>query len=195
MKKIRKIIRLLFPMILLLLMCGCSTSEKEIANNVASVDPYFMACDLKLKDYKVTKRQTNDRDKTDFVWLDVSGENDDFCYSASYNLMYVKYNDGWHLDEINRSDYKYQVKNGPSIDAISAIVASEFDNISLISSDTDYSKNINTTRILGEKSKNIIKETYQISLKYFFSPEFGWNQIDREDKLAETNYDVLGEWL
>lgn len=76
---------------------GGSKSEKDIAKDIVEQNSYFRTYDLKLDDYTVSKRQTNKNEKIDYVWISISGSNDDFEYIAEYELLYILYNDGWML--------------------------------------------------------------------------------------------------
>ena len=82
MKAYTRISIVLMSIVALFCLSGCSKSEKDIANDISNADSYFTLYDLQLTDYEITKRQTNNSEKTDFVWIEISGENDDFSYPA-----------------------------------------------------------------------------------------------------------------
>lgn len=93
-------------MVCVLSACGSKTQEKsesQISEDVQAQDDYLNTYDLKLDSFSITKRQTNEEEKNDLVWCEISASNDIFSYSAEYKLTYVLYNDGWLLEECNRS--------------------------------------------------------------------------------------------
>lgn len=42
------------PIIIFLLFTGCAKGDRDIANEVANIDPYFIGYELELSDYIIT---------------------------------------------------------------------------------------------------------------------------------------------
>lgn len=195
MKTYNRISIVLISIVVLFCLSGCSKSEKDIANDITNVDSYFTKYDLRLTDYEVTKRQTNNNEKTDYVWIDVSGENEDFSYNASYTATYIKYNDGWHLENYSQEKYDYSALCEPSLDTVKANLSKEYANVEVIYNAGIPSSNNKSYLLSGIIKDNYIIRTYEISTKYAFSPKTGWHKESEEDSVNTVQYDIVGEWL
>ena len=84
-------------------MAPAAKSEADIRVDIQKEDRCFSDYSLKIKSSTITKRQTNQDDKTDYVWVELTAENDAFTYQAEYELMYVLYNDGWLLEKFKNT--------------------------------------------------------------------------------------------
>lgn len=79
-------------------------TEEQILEDIQAEDSYINNYDLKVDSFLIIKRQTNSDDKNDFVWCEVTASNEDFSYSAAYNLTYNLYNEGWLLEGCNQEN-------------------------------------------------------------------------------------------
>ena len=97
-------------------MSNAPADKQEIASEIISLDTFFVKYNLSLSDFNIIKRQTNEDQKTDFVWVSITGSNDSFDYVSEYKLTYNKYNDGWLLDEWEQLSSAYFPKYEPDIE-------------------------------------------------------------------------------
>ena len=188
---------LLFIVLLITLVSitGCTKKENEIAEEIAREDYFFELYNLSIKEYEVEKRQTNKDDKTDLIWMTISGENDDFGYVANYKAIYVKYNDGWLLENVERTNYSYQASSNPEINVVKNSIGSEYDNIKIISETKNTSLNKANYILSAEKIDNFITTEYKIEVEFEFTPELGWNKIEETVSENAEIYDIIGEWI
>lgn len=133
-------------------------NEDEILTELESNEKFFPYCDLSINDIKILKRQTNKKNKSDNIFVEVNASNNELGVNCilSYELNYLLYNDGWVLEEIKKyNDGKWEVskpgydlvlnevykvfpffeKNGVSFDELATI---EYTDISPESTQTAY---------------------------------------------------------
>lgn len=185
----------LICIVVLFCLSGCSKNNKDIAHDISSVDSYFTKYELQLTDYEITKRQTNSSEKTDYVWINISGENEDFSYNASYTATYIKYNDGWHLENYSLEKSDYSALEEPSLEAVKTNLSKEYADVEVIHSEGIPNLNNKSYVLSGIIKDNYIIRTYEISTNYAFSPETGWCKESEEDSISAVQYDIVGEWL
>ena len=89
----------------MLFLTGCNSvrSENQILKDIIEVDDDLAKMDS-TKTITVTKRQTWEIEKIDYVWVTVTVENEMYLYEGKYNLRYGLYNDGWYLDRWYKLD-------------------------------------------------------------------------------------------
>ena len=134
MKIIRKLAFLLI--VFCLLLAGCSNKPKSddtIADEIKSQDRYFSNYNLNLDSYNIDKRQTNEDLKTDYIWITITGSNEEFTYTASYEATYVLYNDGWLLEDADITESAYLATADVDVNQITAELSQEYSNVNLVS--------------------------------------------------------------
>lgn len=99
----RKMTALVLAILCLFGLTSCSAAanpvgENTIRNDILCQDDTIYGGEMSLVSMSIVKRQTNESQKTDYVWADFVAENDECRYIASCMLSYGLYNDGWHLD-------------------------------------------------------------------------------------------------
>lgn len=179
----------------LLCLSGCAKRDGAIAKEVASLDATFRAYGLQLDDYEIIKRQTNSDEKTDYVWITLEGSNDDFDYFASYEITYIKYNDGWHLENGERESATYHAKCEPDTIEIQQELAEQYSNLQFAKAENNLSDNRSVQYFSGTVTNKYKISTYDIKLEYAFTPENGWRIVNQTDSLKKVDYDIQGEWL
>lgn len=81
--------------------CGANTlSETQIKDDIVAKEN-LTRFDALITGYTVIKRQTNQAEKEDIIYISISGENDDYSFTKNYVATYYLYNDGWRLEYIN----------------------------------------------------------------------------------------------
>lgn len=93
-------------------MSGCGAkkilNEKELLESINEQDTELSF--VTFDNLEIIKRQTNDEDKTDRVYCTVSGQSQYADYTVDC-ILYCNFYDqgGWILDDVEISDYKYNV--------------------------------------------------------------------------------------
>ena len=193
MKKKHIVIIAIFALVLLLY--GCSKSDKSIAQEIADRDLSFSQYNLDLSDYKITKRQTNNADKTDFVWLTIEGQNDIVSYKASYVATYIKYNDGWQLEDYKIQDSSFSALSEPTFETIKNNLSKEYTNLEITNKNGIFTSNEVEYTLTGQILENYIDKECSIVVDYKFTPEEGWCEIKEEEDVVSSKYNIVGEWL
>lgn len=194
----RKLLLLLSVTLLLLSSCGSGSrvrTEKEILEDIAANDYYF-EYGLEVTSYKIEKRQTNEDDKTDYVWVTLTAESDYFTYEASYTLSYVLYNDGWLFENCNRTNYSYSPLIDVDMSRVDALLAEKYEAYSfdsVISEDIEYCTAIylyTATKAVGYT----MIDCYVV-VECTFSPQNSWTPtvVNDEEEIA-VHWNILGEW-
>ena len=105
-----KKVLLLLSVIGTVLLCSCSigtsnaVSNKRIQEDIMSSNIWFYDEDVKITNFYIIKRQTNEEQKEDVVYAAICGQNEDYAFERSFEIKYVFYNDGWRLEEV--ADYQ-----------------------------------------------------------------------------------------
>ena len=177
------------------LLFGCAKSERDIAKDIAANDRIFSSCHLKLDGYEVIKRQTNESDKTDYIWLSVKGSNDNLEYSASYVAEYVKYNDGWRLENFICDNSSYTPKREPEAFEKTELLSNRYDSFSLHNTDDRSWDNQYTQHYHGTIVDRNMISTYLVTIDYEFSAINGWEVKNISESLQSTEFNLVGEWM
>ena len=173
--------------------------EKEILEDIKTNDDYFSTYNLSVDSFEVTKRQTNQESKRDYVWCDVTASNDDFTYNAQYEVTYGLYNDGWLLDSCYNDYFDYSANWYPSEeDAKEYFDEMKYDLIfdDFVFNGESYKENNYieySGTISGEREGKYLISDYDLTLSYTFYPNQGWVETLSEIPIYRT-YDILGEW-
>jgi len=190
-----KVGNLFLAMLLILLLSSCNgyseKSENEILIDVTIEDSFFSDYSLSTDESTVVKRQTNNDDKTDYVWLDVTASNEDFTYQASYELIYVLYNDGWLLEEYTKTNSYIEPKSYPSLEDAIEIMSSNFEDYEFFSD----SQGLNSVSYSFQRkeSYHYLSTNYITDVIFNFKPNSLWTYSLQN---TETGYslDIEGEW-
>lgn len=195
MKKYPRFSVLLILLLSISLLSSCSgkaKSEKAIAKEISEQNNCFQTYALKLDNYKISKRQTNKDEKTDNIWIEVNGSNDDFEYSAEYQIQYVLYNDGWLLEDYELLNSNYNVITPFDASATENELSKRFDNLTQI--DRKDKGNETYLTYIGEETHELYTTRYEINVNAKFSPA-AWD-VDKSDVTpVERDFNLVGEWL
>lgn len=191
---------LLGVLLLILSLSACGgkkeKSEKEILADI-KLEDYYLSGDygLEVKSHTIDKRQTNAEDKTDYVWFSLTASNNEFEYYAGYEMMYVLYNDGWRLEDIDIFDQGYEVSDYDSIsqDNADLIVAEGgYDDYDYLYRENRY--NQVDFYYTASTLLNYLKTDYSIRVSYTFRPEFGWGTPKVEEDVSDYHLELVGTW-
>ena len=147
-----------------------------------------------INESQISKRQTNEDDKTDFVWIDVSASNEDFSYTASYELTYVLYNDGWQLEDYEQIDSWFQAKTTCEKSIADAAIGKDYDSYTLVSS-SDVEGNTMTFSYIADKVvSEYLSQQYQISVTCRFYVSSGWVVDTVSQSLSNETWNFCGNY-
>ena len=208
-----RMIALTLALLCLLGLAACGSgpkpvSENTIRNDVVCWDEVIYSSDLELVSLEIAKRQTNEDQKTDYVWVDIVAENEDCRYCASCKLSYGLYNDGWLLDTYEVLEESMEYLNGPDPDAVLARANELMDQYYANFS----SRNKGTVELIGlgvngDRCNALIDHAEQmgqgdlLTIHWRFNlllslDEKGWSKGAWDGTMRDYAYDwnLVGEW-
>lgn len=166
--------------------CGNKeVSEDQIKNDIAaSTVNLYKGIEASLSDggnvkvdelnsMSIKKRNTDEKNKTDIIYADLSFKSGDYSVNGGFVIKYTLYNDGWKLDNIGL-DSKYDVAyegnlTNEEITDMMGFKISGFD-IEDVQSATDEKDGKPVVYVTGiETTKNGINSTANQKVKYTFS--------------------------
>ncbi|MDO4866748.1 MAG: hypothetical protein Q4C10_09330 [Clostridia bacterium] len=128
MKRIKTILLVFLSLAVCLSMTACGKpvpGKNRIIDDIMANDSHFNGSGLKVTSFEITQRQTRERDMEDRVWVTLRAENQYGAYEASYELLYVLYNDGWKLEDCDRADYTVTPNTYPTEEELMQSVIDE----------------------------------------------------------------------
>lgn len=193
----RKTMLIALVLLIILSFYGCGNTEKsesEILEDISAYDEFIFEYDVEITSSNITKRQTNEDEKTDYVFIELNGSADTFDYFAEYELMYVLYNDGWMLEDIERTDYSYTASHPEEVlqsYADDVIESQGYDEWEFVS--RDESENLVVFHYEASKNIHYLMTSYSVDISYSFTPQSLW-ELDVKEKIVKEVPDILGEW-
>lgn len=183
-------------LLFLLTACGASAAkskgESAICADIVNEDHYFSNYSLNIDSSHITKRQTNEDDKNDFVWIEVNASNDVFTYSANYELTYVLYNDGWLLDNYKKTNSSVAPKVFPTLeDAMGILDSQMYGDYEPMSE--GHGPNFVSYSFQRSAAYHCLITNYITTISYNFSPDSLWTYSISDDKYGYS-LDIEGEW-
>lgn len=190
-----------FPILLFIMLmlasCGgpAAKNESGIISDIQHQDDFFENYNLVIDSSSITKRQTNQDDKTDYIWVELTASNDEFIYSAEYSLYYVLYNEGWLLEECDISHQQYEARDYEFIsqaDTDKIVAESGYDEYTYLSKETSF--NQVDFYYNASISEMFLRTDYAIQLSYSFTPSFGWGIPTITARPLNYYPDLIGTW-
>ncbi len=194
-KKFCAIVLLLF---IISLLSGCSAqkkpkSESDIVADITANDTLFSDYDLEVSEYTILSRRTSTEKMTDEVEVEVHSECESFTYESNYVLSYSLYDDGWALDNCQKGDASWTaVESVPQSEADDAARQHYGDDVTFIS--RDDSENASDICYSANISEGYAIVQHTVLLRYYFSPEHGWDYEITDQPTDSVTWDILGEW-
>lgn len=202
---------LIWCLIFALIMCACSgqtdaevkgndeektnaKSEFDIQMDIVSREEMFVQYNLSVEAIDILKRQTNEAEKTDYVWVELVASNDEFTFSAEYFLIYVLYNEGWLLEECDRKDSEYIAKFQPDYQIAIPKIEKEFVSYEYVSTQVITDNIVEFRFAAVEEVSEYLSVEYQVSVSAGFSPYSGWSVNDPKKEEGTYIWDIEGQW-
>ena len=198
----------LFSFILIAIFCfsGCSSNsavgEDVILQDVIINDNYFVDYGFEIQSNEITKRQTNEETKTDYIWLTVSSENEDFTYNSEYTLKYVLYNDGWLLEEFDEVSEECVYKRPEEItDDVVKNELSEMGYIDIVIENIPERDDGSVFLMISAfKDENFTRKEYSLTMNcnYYLHSDDWQIEIDSHMDaitLSDKVNNSVGEWI
>lgn len=85
-------------------------SDDQIKLDIMTNDVEYGENNLQIDHLSINDRRTTEDGKMDMISMFVSASNEDCTYSATYDATYLKYQDGWHLENFENQEYEYIAK-------------------------------------------------------------------------------------
>lgn len=193
----QKIVLIALAVFIILSLCGCgekTKSESEILEDISEYDEFIFEYGVEIASSNITKRQTNEDEKTDYVFVELNGSTETFDYSAEYELMYELYNDGWMLENIEKTTYSYTASHPEDVlqsDADAIIESMEYDEWEFES--REESENLIVFHYETSENIHYLMTSYLVDISYSFTPQLLWEYEVKEKTIKEVP-DILGEW-
>ena len=98
----RKLIVSIFVIMIVLLLQGCSgtKNETELMTDLQACDAFCLPDGVTAGKISIIKRLTDDKNKTDKVYVQLEVQNAVFHQTRAYVMDYTHYNEGWMLDNV-----------------------------------------------------------------------------------------------
>lgn len=128
----RRILFWLTVLVLAIMLSGCGNpvkTEEALLEDLSRNSDFSMVEGSQITEFSIVKRLTDKDSKTDSVYVSLLIDHPNATASRAYVMNYTLYNDGWHLDNIERYDgdevdWTVTPKNPPSNEQImDAVIA------------------------------------------------------------------------
>lgn len=204
MRKIRNIIvelLLILLMSIILTACGKSkpVNERAIVSDIRQKDSILSDDTIKIDSTKILKRRTDKKQGYDYINVQLSFSKNDYMATATYELEYGLYNNGWLLDHYSRDSFDYNITSVP-IRSIAdeyleqnGIYNYSFQDLERIAKDEYqffYIQEVND-------SYAFLSSTNKIFVKCKYSLSTGWRAYDVTIKQGSVVFHpetILGTW-
>ena len=121
---------------------------------------------------QIEKRLTDEGLRTDHIWINITASNDYSIYTASYELIYGLYNDGWMLDNLILIEDHIDARYPISMDEVDEQVASMgYVNFECIAQTGSAEMGNVSFTYYAEKADG---GKYNVGVVYAFIPAEGW---------------------
>lgn len=198
-------VRRKYVMLLCLILCqimftGCAKSDKKVLSDVkAQFVSDYSGAQFEEIELDMVQRQTNANEKKDYASVSLIAENADVCFSCNYEVMYVKYNDGWKLEKCDMTGGQYTIKRTTVTekDAERVVLSNYqgmYEQISFKDRKTNLNDGSDVFVYYGSYSDGYLTQTDEISVEYKYSLYDGWvynNHIKEENN---KSWNILGKW-
>lgn len=99
----KKVVSIVLFLVVMIVFGGCNVipkldEEKIQSDVIAKAKLTNFECEI--TNFFVIKRQTNIENKEDIVYVSFSGENEHYSFVKNFKALYILYNDGWILEEL-----------------------------------------------------------------------------------------------
>lgn len=85
-------------------------SDEQIELDIQANDKEFSENYLQIDCLSINERRTTEDGTMDMISMVVSASNDECTYTATYDATYLKYQDGWHLEDLQKQQFEYVAK-------------------------------------------------------------------------------------
>lgn len=101
----KKILVTMVMLVMAISLVGCGKSvkaEKELLEDLVANSEFHMVEDSTASSLTVIKRLTDQENRKDTVYAEISIEHENASATQAYIMHYTCYNDGWRLDSIEQ---------------------------------------------------------------------------------------------
>ena len=178
----KKILVTMVMLVMAISLVGCGKSvkaEKELLEDLVANSEFYMAEDCTASGLTIIKRLTEQDNKKDTVYVEISIVHELASATQAYIMHYTCYNDGWRLDDIEEYhgeevEWKVIPKSIPTKEEIMEMLIARSDE-----------------QIKERYDKGYVQEPF--SYTYFFEPEKYNSKIYSGNLLSDTEYTCVVE--
>lgn len=208
MKKRKRYIKALFLFLVLFLLTGCAKKEKSDKEIISDLTQYFVEDHTSFHlqfdqvDGKVEKRQTNEKDKTDYAWVRITAENEVVNIQCLYKATYILYNDEWKLETCDTEEYTYEilkttVTEEEAFSYVKENYINKYEEIILQNRITDISGEFGWDTFIYEASyrEGLVKKYDVIEVVFEFNDVLKvWEFSNIKNNESHEEWFVKGDW-
>lgn len=154
-----------------------------------------------LNSFEITKRQTNEKDKTDTVWITCEVSSDFIVSTIESVLYYELFNDGWQIvdSDLQRDSATPIASSITQSDVEEKLYKEGYENVEFVSRDENPEiQERDIFHYTYQEEIGLIKRTYDLQIRYVFQESgldsyWGFDKIT-ETKTEETIDGIVGTW-
>lgn len=201
--KMKKIALIMAVLCLLLSLAACSEDavpENDVCSDIQALFlEDYSNIDFDDVSVEIDRRQTNEDDKTDYVWAFVSASNDDLQFNGAYYAEYVLYNEGWLLQEHRMESGELSLRRSTVTEsqaetAVRSENLPDYDGLTLTDRITDLNYGEDLFYFEGQYTEGYLSAVDMIEVRYCYTLSGGWD-LESVDCISTTEtWDVLGKW-
>lgn len=185
--------------VLMFSLCGCGEkpkTEEEIPAELQVHPDFWNVQEVAIEEFTVIKRQTDEKNKTDKVYVEVTAGNDKVECHLGYCLNYGLYDSGWILDSVSDfSDVEKKIipKQGPSEEDAKKYLPEEGYTVKSIG-EADLAAGTCVVEYEKVTEYPLVERIALYTNQFVFSEEeASWKSAQMERTLIE-NWEIEGHW-
>lgn len=154
---------------------NATADEAQLKNDLYSSDMfsrYANDLNMEITELEVTKRQTDEEQKKDSVWVHVNASSDAVDAEMYYIMTYALYNEGWLLETVWDDEYEswhFTPLRGVSDDVIANDLQQSYSEYEILNNEVDLESGIQTVTFITKESHLYCTKTATMQLIYEFT--------------------------
>ena len=196
---------LIFCILAALLFAGCSTSTKNEASLQEDLADYLnkqSPSSTQVTSFQIEKRQTDEQEKSDIVYVLATTETDITACEAEYIMTYGLYNEGWILDAVETQTSQATPLHASTFteSEITEILQSNgysgITDLVIYDHTSDLASWMDTYSLTAKDCHTYMTEQLDLTIVFTFDPALGWtpfNSFCAVNSSVET-WDIAGSY-
>ena len=182
--------------------CGSeSASDSQLQTDLESSDVfrgYADSLQVQIRNLEITKRQTDEANKTDTIWVEVDAVGDSVQGNMYFTMTYGLYNEGWLFDSVatDRTDeWVFTPLAGLSEEALRSYTGT---NAEILSNEVDLGTGLQVVTCSERVSYTYCDIIYNTKYTFSFGSDYQsagmWNLSGTEDTGTYEEWNIDGTW-